>query len=732
MINKIISFSIKNKFIVGLLTLALIGVGIYSMSTINLGSVPDITNNQVQVMTVSQNLATEDIEQFVTYPVELAMGNLPGVTEIRSVSRFGLSVVTIVFQDDMGIYKPRQLVQEKLNEVKDKIPEKFGSPSMGPITTGLGEIYQYTIKPKPGYDTVYTPTELRTIQDWIVKRQMTLVDGVVDVNAFGGKIKQYEIAINPEKLNAINVSISEVFDALQRNNVNTGGAYIEKNNMANFIRGEGLVRSLDDIREIVIKNETGIPITIGDVAEKVHFGNQVRYGAFTQDGQEAVGGMVLMLKGSNPNFVIQNVQERMKKVQKSLPEGLEIKPFLDRSNLIERTTSTVQTNLIEGALIVIFALVILLGSVRGGIITATTIPLSLLFAFILMKQFGVWANLMSLGAIDFGIIIDGAVIIIEGTVYEIQKRIRSGKVRFNQGVMDEVAFESGSTMMGSAFFGQIIILIVFAPILFLTGVEGKMFQPMAYTFGFAMIGAIFLCLTYVPMMSALFMKPIQNKKNWFGRFERGLERVSDKIINAIHNAYLPLLKGALRFKMLVIILAIALLGIAGYTFSKMGGEFVPQLDEGDIAMQALVRPGSALSETIDVSNKIENLLLDNFPEVKTAVARIGVADIPTDPMPMDIADMFIILQKDMDKWTSAETKEELIAKIKDLLEKELTGVNLVFSQPVELRFNELLTGVREDVAVKLYGEDLDLLNEKKDKMAELIQTVPGVGDVNPE
>ena len=458
MLDKIIQFSVKNKLIIGLLTLALIGVGIYSMYTVNLGSVPDITNNQVQVMTVSQNLATEDIEQFVTYPVELAMGNLPGVTEIRSVSRFGLSVVTIIFEDDMGIYKPRQLVQEKLNEVRDKIPEKFGSPSMGPITTGLGEIYQYTIRPKPGYDTVYTPTELRTIQDWIVKRQMTSVDGVVDVNAFGGKIKQYEIAINPEKLNALNVSISEVFDALQRNNVNTGGAYIEKNNMANFIRGEGLVRSLDDIRDILVRNENNIPITIGDVAEKVHFGNQVRYGAFTQDGQEAVGGMVLMLKGSNPNSVIQNVQERMEKVQKSLPEGLEIKPFLDRSSLIERTTSTVKTNLLEGALIVIFALVILLGSVRGGIITATTIPLSLLFAFILMKQFNVWANLMSLGAIDFGIIIDGAVIIIEGTVYEIQKRIRSGKIKFNQGVMDEVAYDAGSTMMGSAFFGQIIIL----------------------------------------------------------------------------------------------------------------------------------------------------------------------------------------------------------------------------------------------------------------------------------
>ena len=659
MINRIISFSIKNKFIVGLLTLALIGVGIYSMYTVNLGSVPDITNNQVQVITVSQNLATEDIEQFVTYPVELSMGNLPGVTEIRSISRFGLSVVTIVFEDDMGIYKPRQLVQEKLNEVRDQIPEKFGSPAMGPITTGLGEIYQYTIKPKEGYDTAYSPSDLRTIQDWIVKRQLTLVEGVVEVNAFGGNVKQYEIAINPEKLNAINVSISDVFEALQRNNVNTGGAYIERNKMANFIRGEGLIRSLDDIGEIVINNQNGIPVTIGDVAEKIHFGSQVRFGAFTQDGREAVGGMVLMLKGANPNAVIQNVQERMKEIQKSLPEGLEIKPFLDRSSLIERTTSTVSQNLLEGALIVIFALVILLGSLRGGIITATTIPLSLLFAFILMKQFNVWANLMSLGAIDFGIIIDGAVIIIEGTVYEIQKRIRSGKIKFNQGVMDEVAYDAGSTMMSSAFFGQVIILIVFAPILFLTGVEGKMFQPMAYTFGFAMIGAILLCLTYVPMMSALFMKPVENKDNWFGKFERWLEKVSDKIIGGIQKAYLPLLKGALRLKALVLILGVVLLIVAGFIFSRMGGEFVPQLDEGDIAMQALIRPGSGLTESIRVSEKIETLLLENFPEIKTAVARIGVADIPTDPMPMDIADMFIILEKDMDKWTTVATKEEL-------------------------------------------------------------------------
>ncbi|MCP5275247.1 MAG: CusA/CzcA family heavy metal efflux RND transporter [Burkholderiales bacterium] len=732
MINSIIYFSIKNKLIVGLLTLALIGVGIYSMFTVNLGSVPDITNNQVQVITVSQNLGTEDIEQFVTFPVELAMANLPGVTEIRSISRFGLSVVTIVFEDHIGTYLPRQLVQEKLIEVRRQIPENFGSPSMGPITTGLGEIYQYTLMPKPGYETTYSPTELRTIQDWIVRRQLALVDGVVGINSFGGKIKQYEIAINPKKLNANNISIAEVLLALQRNNANTGGAYIEKNNIANFIRGEGLVRTLDDIRNIVIKNENGIPILIGDVAERVHFGHQVRYGAFTQDGREAVGGMILMLRGSNPNAVIQNVQKRIVEVQKSLPEGLEIKPFLDRSALIERTTSTVTQNLTEGALIVIFVLVILLGSLRGGIITATAIPLSLLFAFIMMKQFDVWANLISLGAIDFGIIVDGTVIIVERTVYEIQKQIKAGKFDIDQDVMDEIAYKAGSSMMNTAFFGQLIILIVFIPILTLTGIEGKMFHPMAYTFGFAMLGSIILCLTYVPMMSALFLKPIKNKKNWFGKFERRIEKVGDTIVSGFHRAYLPLLKSALQHKMLVVIMTIMLLGAAGFTFSRLGGEFIPQLDEGDIAMQALIRPGSSLSEAIDVSIKIENILLENFPEIKTVLARIGVAEIPTDPMPIDIADMFIILEKDMDKWTSAASKDGLIEKIKEKLDNNLTGVNLVFSQPIELRFNELLTGVREDVAVKLYGDDLDVLAQKVDEMVKIIRTVPGAGDVNPE
>lgn len=732
MINKIISFSVRNKFIISLFVLTLIGVGIYSMLTINLGSVPDITNNQVQVITVSENLGTEDIEQFVTYPVELAMGNLPGVTEIRSISRFGLSVVTIVFEDDMGTYLPRQLVQEKLNELGETIPDKFGSPEMGPISSGLGQIYEYSIKVDPEYESEYTPNELRTIQDWIIKRQMVMLEGVVEVNSFGGGIKQYEVSLNPEKLNAMGITISEVYEALEENNSNTGGAYIEKNRMANFIRGEGLIRTLDDIRSIVIKNEGGLPITINDVVAEVKFGTQTRYGAFTQDGEEAVGGIIMMLKGSNPNATVNRVRDRIAEIQNSLPEGLHIEPIIDRSELIGRTTSTVSKNLIEGALIVVFVLVLLLGSLRGGLITASLIPLSLLFAFILMKATGVWANLMSLGAIDFGIIVDGAVIIVEGIVHEIQKRVKSGKSTFNKVQMDEISYKASSTMMNAAFFGQLIILIVFTPILFLEGVEGKMFRPMAFTFGFAVLGAIILCLTYVPMISAVVMRPSNNTSNWFVRTEGALDRFSNKIIEHIQRVYRPVIIQSLNRKALVIGLAVILFAAAIFTFTRMGGEFIPQLDEGDIAMQALIRPGSGLTESIEVSKKIERILLNEFPEVETVTARIGVADIPTDPMPFDIADMYVILNKDKDSWVSADSKDELIDKIKATLDESLVGVNLVFTQPVELRFNELLEGVREDIAVKLYGEDLEILSQKVNEMASIIQTVPGVGDVSAE
>ena len=727
MINKIINLSIHHKLFVALLVVLIVVGGLWSLSTINVDSTPDITHNQVQVITTAGNLSTADIEQYVTYPVEQAMSNLPGVEDVRSISRFGLSVVTVVFKDNMGTYRPRQLVQEKLEEVKEEIPAGFGSPEMGPITTGLGEIYQYTLVPD---DTArYSPQELRSIQDWIVKRQMTMIPGVVEVNSFGGSIKQYEIAVSSEQLNACKVTLSEVYEALSRNNQNTGGAYIEKDHMASFIRGEGLVKSIEDIKNITVKNQNGVPVLIRDIAKDVRFGNQVRYGAFTQDGHEAVGGMILMLKGANSAKVVKLTKERLAEVQKSLPDGIKIRPFLDRTNLIERTTGTIARNLIEGALIVVFVLVLIMGSLRGGIITASVIPLALLFAFIMMRIFGVWANLMSLGAIDFGIIVDGAVIIVEGIAGTIDCHI--GKSAFSRDDMNRISYESASTMMHSAFFGQLIILIVFTPILFLTGVSGKMFQPMAYTFSFALIGAIILCLTYVPAVSAIVMKPSKTPDSLIARMERSLEKGSTRLMDYIYKVYAPMLSFSLRHKKGVLAIAVGLLLLTGFTFSRMGGEFIPELDEGDIAMQTFLRPGSSLSETIKREEEVERLLLKEFPEIKTVCARIGVADIPTDPMGFDYTDSFIILEKDMSKWTSAKSKDELIEKMKEKLET-LPGLNYSFSQPVALRFNELLTGIREDVAVKLYGEDLDTLNILGEKISSIVSRIPGAEDVSLE
>lgn len=719
MINALIEFSIKNKLLIALLTIILIITGIWSITKVPLDAVPDITNNQVQVITQAPNLGTEDIEQFVTYPVEIAMSNLPGVVEIRSISRFGLSVVTIVFEDDQGTYLPRQLVAEKLTEVKEDIPKGFGEPSMGPISTGLGEIYQYTLKVDEDHQGQYTPTDLRTIQDWIVQRQMAMVPGVVEINAIGGKIKQYEVAIDPDKLKAIGITTLDVFQALENNNQNTGGAYIEKDHQANFIRGEGLARSLKDLENIVVKTTNGLPIQIKDVA-KVQYGSAIRYGALTQDGVgEVVGGLVMMLKGANSNDVISNVKERMKLIQQSLPEGVIIEPLLDRSKLIAKTTGTVGQNLTEGALIVIFVLVFLLGNWRGGLIVASTIPLSLLFAFILMNVFDVWANLMSLGAIDFGIIVDGAVIIVESTVFLLHDRVLK-KQLITKELRNEVAYSASSKMMNSAFFGQLIILIVFIPILALQGVEGKMFQPMALTFMFAMIGVMILCLTYVPMMSAWFIRMDNtNKVSWGDRFVVWLE-----------NIYEPVLGKALKKNWILMSSAIMLLVLAIFTFSRMGGEFIPELDEGDLAFHAILKPGSSLTETIETTTKIEKLVKQEFPEVEKIVSRIGVAEVPTDPMPMDLADVFVIL-KPKDEWTSASSKDELVEKMKKTVE-QIPGVNYEFTQPIEMRFNELLEGVREDIAIKLYGEDINILASKADEVAKIIAGTPGIGDMRVE
>jgi cobalt-zinc-cadmium resistance protein CzcA len=720
MINKIISFSINNKPAIWLMTAALIIGGLYSMTKIPLDAVPDITNNQVLVITTAPNLGTEDIEQFVTYRVELAVANLPGVVEIRSISRFGLSVVTIVFKDEAGTFLPRQLVSEALADIKEKIPEGFGRPFMAPISTGLGEIYQYTLEVDPKFDTVYDDMKLRTIQDWIVKRQMAMLPGVVEVNSFGGRMKQYEVAVDPDKLRSMNLTITDIYNALKKNNRNTGGAYIEKNHRANFIRGEGLMRSLDEIRNTPVTSVMGQPVFIRDVAEVKH-GSFVRYGAFTKNGKgEAVGGIVMMLKGENSNQVIARVKERVAEIQKSLPPGITIKPFLDRSKLIKSTTNTVAENLVLGALIVIFVLVFFLGNLRGGLIVASTIPLAMLFAFIMMHLFGVWANLMSLGALDFGILVDGAVIIVESMIFYLHKKEYIG-IKLSKEKRDKLAFKSSGRMMNSAFFGQLIILIVFIPVMALQGVEGKMFKPMAMTFGFAVLGVVILCLTYIPMMTATFLQPPKTDK----------KNAGDKVIAFFENLYRPVIAFSIKRSSTVLIVALILLLSGGWMFSRMGAEFMPQLDEGDFAFQAFLKPGTSLTEVKDASTKIEKIVLENFPdEVESIQSRIGVADLPMDPMPMDIADFFVIL-KPKEQWKRANTKKELIDKVKEKV-SVLPGINYEFTQPIEMRFNELLTGIREDVAIKLYGDDLNVLADKATEIAGLITGIDGVAGVKAE
>ncbi len=719
MINRIIAYSVRNKLVIALFTLAIMGFGIWSITKVPVDAVPDITNNQVQVITKSPNLSTLDVEQFVSYPVERALSNLPGVVEIRSVSRFGLSLVTVVFEDDMGTYLPRQLVSEKLASLRSEIPEDFGTPELGPISTGLSEIYQYTLELDSNVAGKYDAMELRSMQDWIVRRQMAMVPGVVEVNSFGGHIKEYQVAVDPHELRAISISIEDVFRAMQQNNANTGGAYIVKDHRANFIRGEGLARSISDIESIVVGNRDGVPILIRDIAV-VTEAPAIRYGAFTKNGKgEAVGGMILMLKDANSDATISAVKDRVAKIQQSLPKGIHIVPFLDRSELIEDTTSTVYTNLLEGGLIVIFILVLLLGNWRGGIVVASTIPLSLLFAFILMHAFGVWANLMSLGAIDFGIIVDGAVIIVESTVFMLSRHWRQN-VSLDRAGRDDLAIRSSTKMMNAAFFGQLIILIVFVPILALEGVEGKMFQPMALTFMFAMLGAMLLCLTYVPMMSAWFIRvPKRNADSW-----------GDKFVKAIESSHASVLNWCLKKANAILLVALAALIGTIFVFNRLGGEFIPQLDEGDIAFHIILKPGSSLEDGVAKATVIENILLKEFPEVEQVMSRFGVADVPTDPMPMDLADCFIIL-KPKSEWTSASSKSELIDKIKAAI-GIVPGVSYEFTQPIEMRFNELLTGVREDIAIKIYGEDLDVLAKKAEEANGLIANLPGVGDIRTE
>jgi len=714
MLTKIIEFSVKNKLIIVLLILGLIGIGSYQVSKLPIDAVPDITNNQVQVITIAPSFGATDIERLVTFPIEQANSNISGLKEIRSFSRFGLSLVTIVFDDGIDVYWARQQVAERLQQVQNEIPQGIGTPQLGPISTGLGEIYQYVVRPKEGFEQKYDVTELRTIQDWIVRRQLLQVKGVAEVSSFGGKLKQYEIAVNPDRLNAYGITINDVFDALNANNQNTGGAYIEKGPTVLYIRSEGLVGNIEDIQNISITNKNNdVPLFIQDVAD-VKIGFATRYGAMTYNDQgEVSGAVVMMLKGANSSQVIKDVKAKVAQIQKTLPEGVVIEPFLDRTKMVNNAISTVERNLLEGALIVVFVLVLFLGNFRAGLLVASVIPLAMLFAICMMNFFGVSGNLMSLGALDFGLIIDGAVIIVEAVLHQLSLNPKfKGLLKIPSNDMDSVVTESAGRMMNSAVFGQIIIFIVYIPILTLQGIEGKMFRPMAETVAFALLGAFLLSLTYIPMMSSVLLKKRSLKPSW-----------SDRVMKKVEALYLKTLLKVLRIPKTIFTIIGILFITAIILLSRMGGEFIPSLEEGDFAVDTRVLPGSNLTTTIESTQKAAHILKTRFPEVEKVVTKIGSGEVPTDPMPMDASDMMVIL-KDKKEWTSAKTFSELSEKMSKALE-DVPGITVGFQYPVAMRFNELMTGARQDVVIKIFGDNLDSLVQNANQLGKIIETVKG-------
>jgi cobalt-zinc-cadmium resistance protein CzcA len=717
MLNWIIEFSLRNKLIIGLLITGLIGWGSYSVTQLPIDAVPDITNNQVQIITTAPSQSAPDIERLVTFPVEQTMATIPGIEEIRSFSRFGLSVVTIVFNDHTDVYWARQQVNERLVEAKKLIPAGVGTPELAPVTTGLGEIFQYIVTTKPGFESKYTLTELRTIQDWIIRRQLLGTKGVADVSSYGGFVKQYEIALDPDRLKSFGVGIQDVFTALEKNNQNTGGAYIEKMSSAYFIRSEGLLTNAEDIKSIVVYNTAaGIPVLLRHVGD-VRTGAAIRYGAMTKNGEgETVGAVVMMLKGANSSEVIANVKERIAAIEKNLPEGVLIQAFLDRTKLVNNAITTVTKNLAEGALIVIFVLVLLLGNLRAGLVVASVIPLSMLFAIGMMTVLGISGNLMSLGAIDFGLIVDGAVIIVEASLHHLVTR--NSALKLTQQEMDLEIGSSAKSMMGAAAFGQVIILIVYLPILSLVGIEGKMFKPMAETVMLAITGAFILSLTYVPVASSLLLsKKIKSSVT-----------LSDRIIGFIHKRYHPKLQWALHHRIAVVVTSLIVFGLSLVLFSTLGGEFLPELDEGDFAVETRTLPGSSLTETINATLRGEKVLLENFPEVEKVIGKIGASEIPTDPMPLEGADMMVIM-KDKSEWVSASTKHEMIEKMQRKLEEQVPGIWFGFQHPIQMRFNELMTGARQDVVLKIYGEDLNKLSQYAELVGKQVRQVEGAADL---
>lgn len=734
MFQKLITYSIRHKLVIGVLSIALTIWGVWSLVHLPFDSTPDITDNQVQIITQAPSLGAQEVEQYVTTPVEMALANIPRIQERRSISRSGLSVITLVFDDAADIYWARSQVSQVVEQLEKELP-KNTETEMGPIATGLGEIYHYTIRAKEGYEHKYSLTQLRTIQDWIVRKQLSGTPGVAEVSGWGGYVKQYEVAINTDQLNASGVSVNEVFEALQRNNANTGGSYIEQNSNQYYIRGIGVVKKLEDVANITVKTVDGIPVKVGDVA-KVQLGHATRFGAVTRNGEgEVVAGIAIMLKGENFQEVSKNVKERISQIQKSLPEGVVIEPFIDRTNLVDRVEGTIARNLIEGGLIVIFVLVIFLGNWRAGLVVASVIPLSMLFAFGMMKTFGIDGNLMSLGAIDFGMIVDSAVIIVEAVVTHIntghfsQPEVRAAYLAqcqnggaaipfaLTQKQMDEEVHFSASRIRQSAAFGEIIIMIVYIPLMTLVGIEGKMFRPMALTVFFAILGAFILSLTYVPMASSLMLSRKVHTRKTF----------SDRVIEKLQAWYRPVLDWVLARNKDVITGAVALFCVSVVGFKFLGGEFIPSLEEGDFAVEMSMSQGTSLSQMVESCTKAEKLLKKEYPEIKQVVSRIGSAEIPTDPMPVERADIMIAL-KPKAEWTSAKTTPELMEKMEESL-SAIPGLEAEISQPIQMRNNELLTGIKQDVAIKIFGEDLDVLTEQAGKVKRMIEDVPGVSGI---
>lgn len=713
MIEGIIRYSIQHKLVIGLGTLLLVALGIRAITRLPVDAVPDITNNQVQVITIAPTLATLEVEQFVSYPIERTLGNLPQVHELRSISRFGVSQVTVVFDDAMDPFLARQLVNERLQLVRGEMPPGVEQPYLAPLSTGLGEVYQYVVHPKPGYEAQYDAMQLREVQDWIITPQLMGTPGVAEINSFGGFLKQFEVSVDPLRLQGMGLGIGDVLDALERNNANTGGAYIERGSNAYYIRGLGLVGGLEDIGQVVIDTPAeGAPVLVRDVAT-VRLGHAPRYGAMTRNGEgEVVGGIVMMLRGENASSVVKAVKERLAQVEASLPEGLEIEPFLDRADLVDRAIRTVRSNLAEGALIVIFLLVLFLGQWRAGFIVASVIPLSFLFALIMMELTGVTGNLMSLGAVDFGLLVDGAVIIVEAVLFQLHRGKIGGLLSKRE--MDEEVRGSASRMMNAATFGQFIILIVYIPILTLGGIEGKMFRPMAQTVVYALLGAILLSLTYVPMISALMLKRRTGPTNNF----------SDKLMRALERTYTPVLVAALGNRMKVVATAVVLFVLAIIGFQRMGGEFIPQLEEGDFAFHSILPQGASLSASVANNKLVEQKLLQ-FPEVKLVVGKTGTAEVPTDLMSPEQTDVMVML-KEKEDWTTTDDYWALADTMYRALQT-IPGVFFEINQPIQMRFNELMTGVRQDIAIKVYGPDLDTLLRYAQRIADVVEHVPGAG-----